>query len=148
MNQKMIGVVACFTVFLAIVLYFLGAQLDHVMKNFENFKIEEKSACSNEKKLYYEDDEMQIYTVCLDNLKISQYHRETDFDSFLKTSQISMDEFLKRLQKKENFQITVFTKNQSKRYEGENISILKCEKDEKKIFYIGKENISFSWCGE
>ncbi|HBA37485.1 MAG TPA: hypothetical protein DCY94_02050 [Firmicutes bacterium] len=141
-KEKSKGIVYLLFVGVAILMLLLGYTIDRMVSKFEdeeNVKIVESESCEG-KKLYYEGNGFDIYTYCLDSIKVSGGEGNVELkDLFLG------DRTLKRLYEKLK-KTEEFKDGGSIMYrdEEDGLSILKCNTLEgNKDIYIGKSDMAY-----
>ncbi len=103
--------------------------------------------CNNEAKLYYTEANINIYTYCLDSIKITDHYNSFELKDYLKTNTNAIDDIISK-----------FTDNNTNSYDdggtilynGDEFNLLKCHTiSGNNDIYIGDKNMGYlnDFCG-
>ena len=122
-----------------ILLSILLISLTGCNKEITNISSNINNNCIYKPELFMEQEDRNIYTYCLDDVKIKFNDKEKNLKDFIKTDEEAIDKIIGILEFKD-----VVYDGGSKIYKGENVTLIKCNTlDGNKDIYIGDQNMKF-----
>ena len=107
-----------------------------------NLNLESKESCTEEVKVYYEDESYKIYTVCLEEINLNKDNKTISFNNYLSNNDVddTIDKIIKQLKLKESLWDGGTTL-----YTNKNISVIKCKTiDNNNNIYIGNKDLTIN----
>lgn len=107
--------------------------------NVTDIRLNMNNDCNNKARLILKQKDRNIYTYCLDNMKIIIGDKEENLKTFIETDDKAIDKIIDTLELEE-----IYLDGGTKLYKGDNLTLVKCHTlDGNKDVYIGDQNMEF-----